>query len=118
MTLVAIASPETESDIAVISCVLEANDIPYFVQGSGFGGLFPGPRINGYNSRRVLVPASLAAEAASLLAELEFGVLPPQTPVAISPSTTRSKAALILEFLFIGWFVPTRSARAVEDDET
>lgn len=125
MTLVAIAAPDNESDLAMIACVLEANQIPHFVQGGGFGGLFPGPQINGYNSRRVLVPESCVADALELLSEFDFIGAIPRTPTqSQARDAPRSKAAMFLEMLFMGWFVPARRAAppddandaAVEDD--
>lgn len=73
MTLVVIAHLETESQVAVATSLLAAHEIPHFVQGGGFGGLFPGPQIGSYNARRLLVPQSSAEEATALLAELLHG---------------------------------------------
>lgn len=116
MTLIVVAAPDNESDIALIACVLEANDIPHFIQGSGFGGLFPGPQINGYNSRRVMVPASCVERAVELLSELNL-VGPVPVPRQPEPSAAgRSRAAMILESLFLGWFVPSRPPRPREEE--
>ena len=106
MTLVAIASPDNEADVALIACVLEANDIPHFVQGGGFGGLFPGPQINAYNSRRVLVPESCVERAIVLLADFNLSGMGPLPPQPVSPSEGRSKLAMLLETFFLGWFMP------------
>jgi Putative prokaryotic signal transducing protein len=79
MSLVALISPD--SDVAVMTTValLEANGIPCFVRGGGFGGLYPGPRIQGYNGTTVMVPEELLLEAQGLLAAvpLEEDFVPP-----------------------------------------
>ena len=99
MTLVAVAQPETESELAVMLCVLEGEGIVAFVQGFWFGALRPGPRIGSFNSRRILVSISDrdAAEAARAV------LIPPL------PDRTRwpDKLRIVIEALFLfGWFVP------------
>jgi len=107
VTLVAIANLETESQVAVATSLLAAHDIPHFVQGAGFGGLFPGPQIGSYNARRLLVPQSSAKEATDLLADLlrPDSTLPEGVaePVGFWP-----KLRVVLEAALLGWFIPRR----------
>ena len=118
LDLTTVAAPESESDLAFILCTLESHQIPFFVQGNGFGGLFPGPQINGYNSRRVLVPSGFAEQAAQALAnasvvtvaDIESTTLPPGNGVL-------AKLRLVFEVAFLGWFVP-RSSREPPEGRT
>lgn len=105
MTLVVVAAPDSESDLALIACVLEANDIPHFVQGGGFGGLFPGPQISGYNSRRVMVPASCVERAVELLSELNLvGPVPVPTTPAPTPAPPAGVASEQAPSNTTSWF--------------
>lgn len=111
MTLAVVAAPETESDLVVMLGLLRSLDIPYFVHGTGFGGLFPGPQIGSYNSRRIMVPASRAEEASKALAVF---LLPSVALVEDAPTPAvgwAAKLRVVLETLLLGWFVPRRSPR-------
>ena len=108
MTLVAIANLETESQVVVATSLLVAHDIPHFVQGAGFGGLFPGPQIGSYNSRRLLVPQSSAVEATELLSDLLRQPDSTLPEVVVKPLGFWPKLRIVLEVLILGWFVPRR----------
>lgn len=103
MSLVVVARPQTESELSVMLCMLHARDIPAFVQGRGFGSLYPGPQIDGYNARRIMVPAPLAETAREMLSVLDTAVRP-KTPHR--PKRTLGIMRIVLEFLMFGWFVP------------
>ena len=47
MALVSVFRPDTESELMAVVAMLEAHDIPCFVHNAGFGGLYPGPQIDG-----------------------------------------------------------------------
>ena len=114
MTLVAVAKPQTESELAVILCLLEAEGIPAFVHNGGFGGLHPGPQIPLYNERRVMVPDACREDAAAALLVL--------TPPLPDTTTRRGKVRIVVETILFGWFVPgsrrRRDAESPEDDES
>lgn len=82
-------------------CELEAADIPYFVVGQHFGGLYPGPQVAFYNEKSIQVPKTYFAQAQELVEEFGSNYEPTGTNLA-----TKSKLRLILEFLLIGWFAP------------
>jgi hypothetical protein len=67
MDFLPVASPQNESELAVMLSLLEANGIRHFVQNQGFGGLYPGLPIGSYNARRIMVRADQAVHAAQLL---------------------------------------------------
>jgi hypothetical protein len=68
MGLVVLISPDTDVDLMTTVSLLEAHGIPCFVRGGGFGGLYPGPRIQGYNATTVMVPDECLVEARYILA--------------------------------------------------
>jgi len=112
MSLVAVAEPQTESELAVMLCVLEAEGIPAFVHNGGFGSLHPGPQIALYNARRVMVPIACQADAAAALLVLE--------PPMRDRITWRDKLRIVVEVILFGWFIPgprRRRELATNDNE-
>ena len=108
MSLVVVAQPWSEPELAVMLCALEARGIPTFVQGSGFGSLYPGPQIDFYNARRVMVPDLFAAEAQQAL---EVFTQKQELHAFRRPSVLHMLRAL-LELVLAGWFVPGNRRRS------
>jgi hypothetical protein len=83
--------------------MLDAHDIPSFVRGGGFGGLFPGVQINAYNTRDIMVPEESVTEAVELLRDFQS-----QRLTADEHATPRRLGRLrnLFELLLFGWFVP------------
>lgn len=67
MSLIAIAYPQSESELAVMLCALEAHGIKAFVHGGGIGSLCPGPQIPWFNTRRIMVSSADVADAQKAL---------------------------------------------------
>ncbi len=112
MSLVAVAEPQTESELAVVLCVLEAEGIPAFAHNGGFGSLHPGSQIALYNARRVMVPIACQADAAAALLVLE--------PPMRDRIAWRDRLRIVVEVILFGWFIPgprRRRERATNDDE-
>ena len=103
MGLVSVAEPQTESELSVMLSLLEANNIPAFVQNGGFGGLLPGPQISIYNARQLMVPAECANEARDILSVL---AKPTEEPLLPAKTSFLDKLRMFLEFFFLGWFIP------------
>lgn len=76
MSLVPVACPQSESELACMLCELEAHGIHAFVQGAGFGSLWPGAQIPWYNMRRIMVPGADAPRASEALAAFTHPVGP------------------------------------------
>ncbi len=114
MNLIAIASPQNEFDLAVMLCLLEANDIPAYVHNNGFGGLKPGPQINMLNNRRVMVPAIYVEDALDTLSVLQKtaeGQASVMRPQGLDP------LRIALQFFLFGWWIPGfRWRRQVRSD--
>jgi hypothetical protein len=112
MDYVPVASPQTESELAVMLSMLEANGIRHFVHNQGFGGLYPGLQIGLYNDRRIMVRADQAPHARQLLSVFDTAPSPAGEP----PLTFADKARVLFETLVFGWSFP-RSRKRVEPDE-
>ncbi len=116
VALIRLVSPDSDPEILAIVAMLEAHEIPCYVRGGGFGGLFPGPQINGYNTRDIMIPEEQAATALDLLREFQSQGSPPADP---RKHNERGWFRNVLELLFFGWFVPrSRAARQVQSDGT
>ena len=103
MSLVPVACPQSESELACMLCELEARGIHAFVQGAGFGSLWPGTQIFGYNARRVMVSSVDVPEANEALAMFMHPIGPPssyQWPGLFHI------LRMIIEIGFISWCVP------------
>jgi hypothetical protein len=107
-----VASPQTESELAVMLSMLEANGIRHFVHNQGFGGLYPGLQIGLYNDRRIMVRSDQAAYATQLLSVFDT----PPSPAGAPELTFADKARVLLEAIFFGWSFP-RSRKRAEPDE-
>jgi len=108
MGFVSVAEPQTESELSVMLSLLEANEIPAYVQNGGFGGLLPGPQIDIYNVRRIMVPSERASVARDVLSVL---AKPAEEPLLPAKTSLRDKLRMFLEFFFLGWFIPGHRRR-------
>jgi hypothetical protein len=71
--LVKVHSPDTEPELVAVVAMLEAHEIPCFVQNAGFGSLYPGPPIGAFNGRAIMVLEEKAAEARELIDDFQAG---------------------------------------------
>ena len=71
MALVRVLSPQSESEVAVVTSLLEAHDIPVFIHGRHFGSLLPGLQIGSYNTQSIMVPEECVTDAMELLTEFK-----------------------------------------------
>ena len=113
MALVRVFSPQTESEVAVVTAMLEAREIPVFVHNRHLGSLLPGLQINAYNTQSIMVPEECAADAIELLAE--FRAPPIEATAPIVP--VRDRIRIVIEALLFGWFVPGRRRDAESKDK-
>lgn len=109
MSLIVIAQPWSESELSVMLCLLEALGIPTFVQGAGFGSLYPGPQIDFYNARRIMVPDPFVTEARQAL---EVFTRQPEPAGFQRPSISHVLRSIV-ELVLCGWFVPGNRRRSV-----
>lgn len=106
--MVPIYQPESAVDLAIAESLLEARGIPFFVHNAGFGGLYPGPQIDLYNVRTIMVPPFAVNAAREILAQ--YLSHPPAVPRPARRSLWEI-ARLVFEALFFGWFVPGTQKR-------
>jgi hypothetical protein len=101
MTLVRVLSPDTEPELVAVVAMLEAHEIPCFVHNHAFGSLYPGPQINAYNTRSIMVAEENVPDAIELIREFQAH------PGSAQPRPTPSgRLRNLIEFLLFGWFIP------------
>jgi len=107
-----VATPQTESELAVMVSLLDAHDIPYFVHNRGFGGLYPGPQLHIYNARRIMVQADRVSEARDLLSVF---MGPPADFETERKLSVWDKLRVIGEAVVFAWFIPAKRAKLPKD---
>jgi hypothetical protein len=117
MDFLPIASPQSESELAVMVSLLDAHDIHHFVQNRSFGGLYPGMQIGLFNARRLMVRADHAEQARELLAMF----IHPSMDVADEITTGKQmtlmdRLRVVAEIFIFGWCFPNRR-RKIQDTE-
>ena len=111
MSLTRVAIVESEAQLAVMQCLLEAAGIPYFVHGRHLGSMLPALYVPFYNAVSIMVPSALVSDAQDVLRDL-------QAAPAAAPTRERSPARslrIVFEWLLFGWCVP--GTRRRNDDE-
>lgn len=68
MDMTPIYAPRSESEIAIITSMMQAYEIDFVMQGGAFGSMYPGPIASSLNARILMVRADQADEARQLLA--------------------------------------------------
>lgn len=112
--LVALTYVETEPERLALVALLEAHEIPCYVQGQGFGSLHPGIQVAHYNAQRILIPDEALEDARELLAE--FRAAPSHLPNEFDWLDT---VRCLVELFIGGWMLPTPRAhrgRPMGDD--
>ena len=71
MAFAELLETRSQGDIAVVKSLLEAEGIPYFVQGEHFNNLRPL-----VGAARIMVPAERLAEAEDLIRGLDLSISP------------------------------------------
>lgn len=105
--MVPLYTPETLSEEAVISSLLTAYEIPFFIRGGGFGKLYPGVQIRAFNTRTFMVDEDKLELAQELIKDFLSDT---DTP----PAPSSDKFRVLLEFLLAGWGVPGKRPRDKE----
>lgn len=91
----------------MISAMLRAYEIPFFIRGGGFSKLYPGAQIKDYNTQTFMVPLDQRDFAMELLADFIAPNLSEESAPPPKWSLLRT-IRVILEALLFGWVMPGR----------
>ena len=104
--MVPVYTPINESEAAVISAMLEAYEVPFYIRGGGFSKLYPGMQIKDYNTQTFMVPAGHYDFSRELLSEF---INPSKDEHAVLPKWSFFRTLRILfEAMCYGWVVSGR----------
>ena len=100
--------PSDESELVFIKSVLEADEIPFYVQNENFGSLYGGAYVNFFNAKTILVPEEYYDEAKQIISSViedakfedEISKQPPALSVLISN---------LICFITLGLYCPGRT---------
>lgn len=101
-------TPDSEAEAAVIAGLLDACGVAYFIRGGAMAKLYPGPRIQDYNTQTFMVRMGDLPDARMLLAEFIAPTAPPQSDGHYSLA---DKLRVLFEAVVFGWIVPGRRVR-------
>ena len=59
--------PSNESELVFIKSVLEADEVPFYVQNDNFGSLYPGAYMSYFNAKTVMVPEEYYEDAKQII---------------------------------------------------
>jgi hypothetical protein len=68
MDMVPVYSPRTESEAAVVTALMQAYGVVFFMRGGAFSTMYPGPALSSLNEQMLMVEAGQADMARDLLA--------------------------------------------------
>lgn len=109
-----VATPQTESELAVMVSLLDANGIRHFVHNRGFGGLYPGMQIELYNVRRLMVPADQANDALELLSVFSQRSTASEAEQKLD---WRDKVRVLAETIMFSWSFPLKRRKFEGSEE-
>jgi hypothetical protein len=105
--MITICHPVDDLELQFIQLELEAADIPHFVVGQYFGGLYPGMQMPWYNERSVQVPDICLDDALEVVQHVRSYYSPTFENLAL-----KSKFRILLEMLLFGWMMPAGSRKS------
>jgi hypothetical protein len=105
--MITICHPVDDLELQFIQLELEAADIPHFVVGQYFGGLYPGMQMPWYNERSVQVPAACLDDALEVIQHVRSYYSPLFENLAL-----KSRFRIFLEMLLFGWMMPAGSRKS------
>ena len=62
--------PSDESELVFIKSVLEADDVPFYVQNENFGSLYGGAYMNYFNAKTIMVPEEFYDDARQIIKDV------------------------------------------------
>lgn len=99
--------PANESELVFLKSVLEADEIPFYVQNENFGSLYSGAYMSFFNAKTILVPEDYYDEAkeiiSSVIKDAEFPEFRDNVPPTLSDLFKN-----VVSFLTLGLYSPFR----------
>jgi len=107
--------PSNESELVFLKSVLEADEIPFYVQNENFGSLYSGAYMSFFNAKTIMVPEDYYDEGKeiirSVIKDAEFPEFKNQNPPTFSELFKN-----LISFLTLGLYSPV--GKGAEDSES
>ena len=108
--------PSDESELVFLKSVLEADEIPFYVQNENFGSLYSGTYMSFFNAKTVMVPEDYYDEAKEIISSVidnaEFVDAKCKEPPPLS-----SVLKNLISFITLGLYTPGKN-NADDNDAT
>jgi hypothetical protein len=95
----------SESEAAVVSALLEAHAIPFFIRGGNFSKLYPGMQIKDYNTQTFMVSVEHSDFARELLSEF---ISPQKSELTLPKWSFWRSVRVLFEAICFGWVITGR----------
>jgi len=100
--------PANESELVFLKSVLEADEIPFYVQNENFGSLYSGAYMSFFNAKTILVPEEFYDEAkaiiSSVIKDAEFVDATGKEPPPLSNVLQN-----LISFITLGLYTPGKN---------
>jgi len=100
--------PSNESELVFIKSVLEADEVPFYVQNDNFGSLYSGAYMNYFNAKTIMVSEEYYEEAKeiikSVIKDAEFPGVQTKEPPGVSDLFDS-----LMSFLSFGFYSPAKN---------
>ena len=103
--MVKLYSPKTEVELALIRSLLDAENIPYYVQNDHFGSLEVGPPVHHFNVKTIVVAEEHRDRAVELITDFLRSTHAAAESTVSRPSLF-DKIRMALEVVVFAWIVP------------
>ena len=95
--------PKNEAELSVIRSILDGENIHYFIHNDHFGSLQPGPTIDLFNAKSIMVSEEHFERASEIITDYLNNVQPKKIK---SEYSLPDKIRMVLETLLFSWFMP------------
>ena len=106
--------PSDESELVFIKSVLEADEIPFYVQNDNFGSLYSGAYMNYFNAKTIQVPEEYYDEAKEIIKSVipgaEFPDFKDKEPLGLLDISK-----ILISFFTLGLYSPDKKKTEKSD---
>lgn len=108
-------TPDSETELAMLKSLFDAEHVDYFVFNDHFGSLRIGPPIALFNAKAILVREK-DHEKAKIILDEYLANTKQESDGPPSKFSWRDKARMIMEVFFFGWFIPGKRRKPRHKD--
>jgi len=107
--------PVDESELVFLKSVLEADDVPFYVQNENFGSLYSGAYMNYFNAKTIMVPDEYYEDAKEIISSVIHDAKFLDTKEKESPRVSNLLQDII-SFVTLGFYSPDAGKKKKSDN--